>query len=277
MEPVYNESSLETDTEFGELYRYTELIGTALSLIGIVANILIITTILSSKSLQTRTYLLLLNWSIFNILFRLTSDNLLHVMLINMEINVEMICVTMNLDTMFRFAEMVFLLALISNWVLKSYKISDLVILLIFYATITSSLLVVTSLCMLDIETELIYALGGVTYLCLLINVIIKNANRFCKAKGDPLSPETVKRLNLASIYTLWTIASFIVMLSAYIFGIFIFIQISAMSTFLIPLIFILYLSKVDQTFKCSFLALINCRRLPDNPTENNNECCNNP
>ncbi|XP_017787206.1 PREDICTED: uncharacterized protein LOC108569940 isoform X12 [Nicrophorus vespilloides] len=252
---------------------YMEMISTALNLSGIAANVLIISTILSSRSLQTRSYLLLMNWSIFDILFKISTDKYMKIIINNYPIKKEMICIARSLEMIFLFGEIIFMLALISNWALKS-RMNNLRIVFIFYAIIVSCLVTVLFLCMYRIMKDLIGVLVGITYLVLLIVVIAKSVNRIRKAMGDPLSPESVKRLNVASIYTYTMLFLFVTVIIAYEFYVHqlhFWIDFIMFITILIPCFIHLYLTKADEVYKANFLALIFCRPQVDYPTENVN------
>ncbi|XP_017787203.1 PREDICTED: uncharacterized protein LOC108569940 isoform X9 [Nicrophorus vespilloides] len=283
MEFDYNDNYTypDYDTDYSVTFLYSEILTTTLSLIGIAGDILIISTILSRKTLQSRSYLLLMNWSIFNILYRIFLEGFLY--LIPMEINLKInaMCITLNMDMLFQFGEIVFMLALISNWAMKSDKMNNLLIIFIIYALIITSLIVIISLCMFDIFTHMIRAIPGITYLCLLFIVIVKNANRLWKARVDPLSEETLKRLNLASIYTLYLLVTTIIIIPLHTYNKFLVVNLIEKTTIVIPYAFIIYLIKVDRVFKSSFIDLIKCRRSEQKPNENiaydihNDECVN--
>ncbi|XP_017787202.1 PREDICTED: uncharacterized protein LOC108569940 isoform X8 [Nicrophorus vespilloides] len=285
MELDYNDNYTYSDynTEYREMFIYSEIMTTTLSLIGIAADILIISTILSRKTLQTRSYLLLMNWAIFNVLYRIFAEGLQYLIPIKIDIKISAMCITFNIDMLFQFGEIVFLLALISNWAVKSDKMHTLLILFIFHALIITILVMITSFCMLNIFTNLMRYLLANTYLCLLVIVIVKNANRLWKARVDPLSEETVKRLNLASIYSFYMLVLLILLIPLLKYNQFHVLHLLDKSTIIIPYAFIIYLIKVDHIFKSSFLDLIKCRRPEQKPTENiaydthNDECVNIP
>ncbi|XP_017787207.1 PREDICTED: uncharacterized protein LOC108569940 isoform X13 [Nicrophorus vespilloides] len=267
MEVAQNETDPYMELSY---HHYTAMIATALNLIGITINVLIISTILSSKSLQNRSYFILMNWSIFDIFLKISTNKFMQIILGQYPIKVEMLCIVRSIDMIFLFGEIVFMLALISNWALKS-RMNNLMILFIFYAIIVSCLVTILVLCMYGIINELVTALAAFSYLVLLVIVFAKSVNRLRKAMGDPLSPESVKRLNVASIYTYTILFLLLSVLIVNELRLYVLTDFIAFIAILIPCFIHLYLTKADEVYKANFLALIFCRPHIDYPTENVN------
>ncbi|XP_017787209.1 PREDICTED: uncharacterized protein LOC108569940 isoform X15 [Nicrophorus vespilloides] len=257
----------ETDPHMGLSYHhYTEMITTVLNVIGIAANVLIISTILSSRSIQTRSYLFLMNWSIFTILFNISTDKYMLIAMQQYPVKEEMLCIVRSLEMIFLFGEIILMLALISNWALNS-RMNNLKILFIFYAIIVSCLVTSLASCVFG----LIVGLVVVSYIVLLIVVIAKGVHRLRKALGFPLSQMNVKRFIVVNIYTYTMLLLFICAIIAYKFSLYAVIDLIMSISFLIPCFIHLYLTKAEEMYKASFLGLIFCRQQIDNPTDNVN------
>lgn len=270
MAPIHG---METEPEI--IY---ELIISIINVLGMMANVLLVITILRSKFMRTRTNLYVLNIAISDLftlivlmlyyidkrLLRISyrSENYEHIQ-----------CVLTNLEISLQIITMTFVIILVTNSLYNMKCASQGILLVIIWNFMVVILYVNIQYC----RGELTFVQGSVyaTFIVALLLILFTKYYLRCKDKGD-LTRDGTFRLNFATIFMCLCLTSWIVNIAAeFSFK----HEQSIFKHFILAfgtsvkvgknIALALYVFKFNEMFKDSLLALFNCRTLKINESVN--------
>ena len=235
-----------------EVYPYFALL---IGITALVCNALIIYLIAKHKFFHNKTYLVVMNLCVCESLHKLTLPPYLILIFKESYENFSntVICIDLHTDVIFLLGSLVLCLVLIFNLLMKAEAITIRILLICFYSSMLVIFVINTILCSVSWLYSFLYEFTFFFYCVVLLILLAKEVNKCYKARFDPLSEETVFRLNIVRIFIYNYLINFIFITFDYYSGILDFI--SALG-YLSPLILLIYLYCADKKFQLCFINI---------------------
>ncbi|XP_017787200.1 PREDICTED: uncharacterized protein LOC108569940 isoform X7 [Nicrophorus vespilloides] len=224
------------------------------TLVGIVCHVIIIYLIVMMRKLHSRTYMLILNWSIHDLLVNIT------VMMSGLTFWYpslpQMRCVDSHLQPILIFNATLIIAVLNCNTLMKSSVKWNKILCGCVYGIVILMSVISIIVCTFHINFFLIFFVPLSMHVVALITLIIKEINKCWKRRTDPLSEETAFRMNIARIYIYnWTFFLTICVLMNVVVPV-----VQSWIGFLVGVVFmnslfvLIYLIRADKRFRIIFL-----------------------
>lgn len=228
--------------------------------VSLVADLLIVTIVLNSKRMRTRTNNVIMHFAIADSFCMLNEMGMIYYALDKLIPNLEdsrLYCVLSIYEMTSQIACFVFVLFLISNTLIQTQKFSDKILLIGYYATISAFFLAHAVSCAFYYTSfPMFHMLLFILFMITIICIFIKEINRCCKTRrNSPLSQKTAFRMNIARIY----VYSWLFNTLCYGFqnDVFLFLGLIGYMSGLFILMYLIY---SHRNFRISLLNLLRCR-----------------
>ncbi|XP_017787196.1 PREDICTED: uncharacterized protein LOC108569940 isoform X3 [Nicrophorus vespilloides] len=257
IELMENNTSIDNDVEV--VYLIFGFMEMPACLISLVSDLLIVLIMVKNKSVNTRTNKVIMHFAIANAFSMLDDLGLFYIIYDKIVYHITMnyiFCVFAIFEVTSLCASLVLISLLLSNTLMKNTRVSDKMLISIYYGIIGLVLISEILICaFLHNNFHVFQFINFLTFTIALICLLVKEANRLYKfLRKRPLSQNTAFRMNVARIYIYSCLLNFLFYgPKKYLIFLSLFGNLAGFSI-------ILYLAYSDRNFKTCLLNLLTCR-----------------
>ncbi|XP_017787195.1 PREDICTED: uncharacterized protein LOC108569940 isoform X2 [Nicrophorus vespilloides] len=257
IEILSNQTSIDDSSIV--MYKIHNCIELVLCFINLMSDLLIVTIMMKNKSVNTRTNKVIMHFAIADAFSMIDDLGLFYIIHEKITYHLSMnrlTCAFVIFQITSLCASLLFILLLLSNTLMKSARVSDKILILVYYGIIGLVFILEILFCaFLHRNFHVFHSVNFLIFATAVICLFVKEVNRLYKFwKKRPLSQNTAFRMNVARIFI------YSLMVEFFSYGTNKFLLFFGLFGYLTGFLIILYLAYSDRNFKTCLLNLLTCR-----------------